>query len=122
MKILNKRQIQNIHNKCLDLVKTKPANFFNFKKMKTNVGSCNWTDIELDYRRDLLSTAYHECVHYLYPNYSESMVKYIEKRIVNTCNFLEISYFLKLLANKLYRSQLHKTTFRSSKNKKRTTK
>jgi hypothetical protein len=119
MKIMNKKEIQKIHEKCLKLVKNKPASFFNLKKMKTYVGSCNWTDIELDHRRDLLSTAYHECVHYLYPSYSETMVKYIERRIVNTCDFLDISYFLKLLSNKLYRSELQKLKFKTTKKNKK---
>jgi hypothetical protein len=105
---LTKRQIVQIHEKCLNLVKRKPAEFFQFRKMNKYEGSCNWTDIEIDHRRELLSTAYHECVHYIYPNYSESMVKYIEKRLVNVCDPFEISYFLKLLANKLYKSEFQK--------------
>jgi len=108
MKKLTKKQIEEIHEKCVKLVKRKPADFFQFRKMKASVGLCNWTDIELDYRRDLLSTAYHECVHYLFPDHSESMVKYIESRIVNVCEPLDLAYFLKILANKLYKSELQK--------------
>lgn len=108
MKKLTKKQIEEIHDKCVNLVKRKPADFFQFRKMKASVGLCNWTDIELDYRRDLLSTAYHECVHYLFPNHSESMVKYIESRIVNVCEPLDLAYFLKILSNKLYKSELQK--------------
>jgi hypothetical protein len=108
MKKLTKKQIEEIHEKCVKLVKRKPADFFQFRKMKASVGLCNWTDIELDYRRDLLSTAYHECVHYLFPDYSEGMVKYIESRIVNVCEPLDLAYFLKILSNKLYKSELQK--------------
>jgi hypothetical protein len=108
MKKLTRKQIEEIHEKCVKLVKRKPADFFQFRKMKASVGLCNWTDIELDYRRDLLSTAYHECVHYLFPDHSESMVKYIESRIVNVCEPLDLAYFLKILANKLYKSELQK--------------
>jgi hypothetical protein len=108
MKKLTRKQIEEIHEKCVNLVKRKPAEFFQFRKMKASVGLCNWTDIELDYRRDLLSTAYHECVHYLFPDHSESMVKYIESRIVNVCEPLDLAYFLKILANKLYKSELQK--------------
>jgi hypothetical protein len=115
MKTLTKKQIYEIHEKCVNLVKRKPAEFFSFRKMRASVGLCNWTDIELDYRRDLLSTAYHECVHYLFPDYSESMVKYTESRIVNVCDSLDLAYFLKILSNKLYKSELHK---RLSKQKK----
>ena len=115
MKTLTKKQIYKIHEKCVNLVKRKPAEFFSFRKMRTSVGLCNWTDIELDYRRDLLSTAYHECVHYLYPDYSESMVKYIESRIVNVCSSLDLAYFLKILSNKLYKSELQKQLSKSKK-------
>lgn len=108
VKKLTNAEIVKIHEKCLNLVKSKPADFFQLRKMKASVGICNWTDIELDYRRDLISTAYHECVHYLYPDYSESMVRYIESRIINCCNSLDISYFFKTLANKLYKSELTK--------------
>jgi hypothetical protein len=115
VRTLTKKQIYGIHEKCVNLVKRKPAEFFSFRKMKASVGLCNWTDIELDYRRDLLSTAYHECVHYLFPDYSESMVKYTESRIVNVCDSLDLAYFLKILSNKLYKSELQK---RLSKQKK----
>jgi hypothetical protein len=71
--------------------------------------------LEIDYRRELLSTAYHECVHYLFPNYSETMVKYVESRIVNVCNTLDLAYFLKLLSNKLYKSELQKYNIRNKK-------
>lgn len=108
MKKLTNTQISKIHEKCLNLVKSKPAEFFQLRKMKASVGICNWTDIELDYRRDLISTAYHECVHYLYPEYSETMVRYVESRLINCCNSLDISYFFKTLANKLYKSELTK--------------
>jgi hypothetical protein len=108
MTTLSKKEIIKIHDKCVNLVKRKPAEFFQFRKMKASVGLCNWTDIELDYRRDLLSTAYHECVHYLFPNYSETMVRYIESRIVNVCDSLDMAYFLKILSNKIYKSELQK--------------
>jgi hypothetical protein len=115
MKQLTRKQVYEIHEKCVNLVKRKPAEFFSFRKMKASVGLCNWTDIELDYRRDLLSTAYHECVHYLFPDYSESMVKYTESRIVNVCSSLDLAYFLKILSNKLYKSELQKQLSKSKK-------
>ena len=115
MKSLSKKQIVEIHEKCVKLVKRKPAEFFSIRKMKASVGLCNWTDIELDYRRDLLPTAYHECVHYLFPSYSESKVKYIESRIINVCDLLDLAYFLKILSNKLYKSELHKYNTKAKK-------
>ena len=115
MKTLTKKEIVEIHEKCVRLVKRKPCEFFQLKKMYKYEGSCNWTDLEIDYRRELLSTAYHECVHYLFPDYSETMVKYVESRIVNVCDPLDLAYFLKLLANKLYKSELEKHPFHNKK-------
>ena len=108
MKIASKKQISFIYGKCLNLVKYKPAEFFNIRKMKKTVGLCNWTDIELDHRKDLLPTAYHECIHYLFPDYSETYVSYLEKRLVNSFDALDHSYFLKILSNKIYKSELQK--------------
>ena len=104
-----------IHEKCVKLVKRKPAIFFNFKKMKKYEGICNWSDIEIDYRKEFIATSYHECVHYIFPDYSETMVKYIEKRIINTCTPLDIAYFAKLLTNKIYKSELQKYVESSEK-------
>jgi hypothetical protein len=115
MKSLTKKQIEEIHEKCVKLVKRKPAEFFNLRKMNKFEGSCNWTDLEIDYRRELLSTAYHECVHYLFPDYSETMVKYIESRIVNVCDALDLAYFLKILSSKLYKSELQKRVSNTKK-------
>jgi hypothetical protein len=115
MKKVTKKQILSIYEKCLSLVKNKPAEFFNFRKMKKTVGLCNWTDIELDYRKDVLPTAYHECIHYLFPDYSESYVLYLESRLMNSCDALDHSYFLKLLANKIYKSELQKSNLKKNK-------
>ena len=94
MEKLSKADVQSIYNQCYRLVKRKPPEFFIFEKLKV-CGLCIYDEdvIKLDHRKDVIRTAYHECVHYLYPDYSESMVKYIESRIVNVCNPLDLSYF-----------------------------
>ena len=90
------------------MVKRKPAEFFLFKKMGKYVGSCNWTDIELDHRFDLLSTAYHECVHYTEPQWCETQVLYAESRMRNCLSYLDHARFLKHLSAKLYKSELQR--------------
>lgn len=117
MKKLTKRQLNQIHNRCLNLIRRKPAEFFIFKKMKKYEGSCNWTDIEIDPRTNLISTAYHECVHYLYPDWSETQVLYAESRLVNSLSVLDITKFLKYLAIKIYQGELKKAKFAKRKNK-----
>lgn len=118
MKKLTKRQLTQIHNRCLNLVRRKPTEFFIFKKMRKYEGSCNWTDIEIDPRTNLLGTAYHECVHYLYPDWSETQVLYTESRLINRLSVLDITRFLKYLTNKLYNGEIKKNKFKKIKKKK----
>lgn len=105
---LSKKEAKDLYQKALRLAKNKPPEFFNLRKMRKTVGLCYWTDIELDYRRDIIPTAFHELFHYLYPEWSESDVCYAESRVINICTPLEIAVFLKHLANKLYKSELLK--------------
>jgi hypothetical protein len=119
MKKLTKKQLNQIHNRCLNLVRRKPPEFFLFKKMRGFEGSCNWNDIEIDPRRDLISTAYHECVHYLYPDWSETQVLYTESRLINNLDLWDITRFLKYLAIKLYKGELKKITLAKRKKKKK---
>jgi hypothetical protein len=118
MKKLTKRQLTQIHNRCLNLIRRKPPTFFIFKKMRGFDGSCNWTDIEIDPRTNLISTAYHECVHYLYPDWCETQVLYTESRLMNTLSVLDITKFLKYLAIKIYQGELKKLAKRKKKKKK----
>ena len=104
MKLSNK-QAKNLYIECLNLVKTKPPEFFGFRKMRGTVGLCYFTDIELDYRREIIGVAFHELIHYIYPEWPETTVLYAESRIMNACNSLEIATFLKHLANKLYKAE-----------------
>ena len=122
MKTLSENDIKIIYDKCVNLVKRKSYDFFNFKKMKKFEGSCNWTDIEIDPRGEVLSTALHECVHYIYPDYSETMVRYIEKRLINVCSELDMAFFLKIISSKIYKSELQKVILKSKKNTKKGTK
>ena len=119
MKRLGKKQLINIHNKCLNLIRSKPPSFFIFKKMKKYEGSCNWTDIEIDPRTNLISTAYHECVHYLYPDWSETQVLYTESRLINSLSVFDITCFLKHFATKLYEGELKRITLKKRKKKKK---
>jgi hypothetical protein len=117
---LTKSDLSNLYNKVLKLVRTKPAEFFNLRKMRGTVGLCYYTDIELDYRRDIVPTAFHEIFHYLHPEWSESMVKYAESRMINFCTPIEIATFLKYLADKIYKAEMIKLSFESGiKTKKR---
>jgi hypothetical protein len=113
-------QVKELYEQTLKLVKKKPPEFFNLRKMHGTVGLCYYTDIELDYRRDIIPTAFHEIFHFMYPKWTESEVRYAESRVINVCTPAEIAIFLKHLANKIYKNEIQKLILQnSSKSKKR---
>lgn len=115
---LNKKHITQIYEKCLNLIKKKPAGFVVFKKLKY----CGWCKpdediLEVDYRKDMLRTAYHECIHYLYPDWCETQVLYAESRLINNCSNLDNAKFLKHLSFKFYKSALTESRAKKRKSK-----
>ena len=119
MEKLSKRDLEAIYNQCLRLVRRKPAEFFVFKKLRC-CGICSYDDdtILLDHRRSVISTAYHECIHYLYPEWSESRVLYTESRIINSISVLDTTLFLKYLSIKVYKAALINTLLEKKEKKK----
>ncbi len=122
MEKLGKIKIKKLYNRCLSLVKRKPAEFFLFKRMRGAHGYCNWTDIELNPSGELLSTAYHECIHYIEPKWCETQVLYAESRMRNIVTYLDHARFLKYISSKLYKSELQRHFSSRVKRKKRTSK
>ena len=119
MKKLGKIKIQKLYKRCLDLVRRKPPEFFLFKKMRGFDGSCNWTDIEIDPRSEFISTAYHECIHYVHPEWNETQVLYAESRIRNNVSYLDHARFLKYISIKLYKSELQRHFLEKPKRKRK---
>jgi hypothetical protein len=107
MKRLTKKDVKTVYNRCLSLVRRKPAEFFIFKKLKI-CGWCLYDEdaVVIDHRKDMLRTAYHELIHYLYPDWSETQVIYAESRIVNGVTILDNARFLKMLSVKTYECAL----------------
>jgi hypothetical protein len=108
---LNKTQIKTIHKRCLSLIKRKEPSFFIFRKLRGAMGYMLWEDekneekIEIDYRKSLLPTVIHECIHYLYPEWNETEVLYAESRVVNHLDSFEMAKILKLFSEKLYKNE-----------------
>ena len=121
MKKLTKRQLIHIHNRCVNLIRRKPPTFFIFKKLGDCDGICDYENdvVKLDHRRDVVRVAYHECVHYLYPDWCETQVLYTESRLINTLSVLEVALFLKYLSEKLYKGELKKIGLEKRKKKKK---
>jgi hypothetical protein len=123
MKKLSAKDIKHVYERCLSLVRRKPPEFVVFKKLKI-CGWCLYEDdaVVIDHRKDMLRTAYHECIHYLFPEWSETQVMYAESRVVNRVSILDNVRFLKLLAAKAYESALQKDLQLRRARKKRKTK
>jgi hypothetical protein len=111
MQKLSDSRANLIFRDILRLVKRKPPSFFQIRKMRGYSGWCIWDDtpgedfIELDYRDKLMSTAIHECVHYLFPEWCETQVEYAERRIINTVDTFVLSKFMKEVTLKIYQRE-----------------
>lgn len=101
-----KKQLDKIYEDCLNLVKHKKPEFFSIRKMRGVVGLCYDDMLQFDYRKDIIPTMFHECIHFLYPKWSETKVLTAEKRLINHISTLQISYFLKEISKKIYKNEL----------------
>ena len=122
MQKLPKKEVLAIYNQCMRLIKRKSPDFCILRKIRGWQGHCDYEKdiLEIDPRKEVIRTALHECVHYLYPDWSETQVIYTESRLVKTLDSFDIARFMKLLFIKIYQAELQKTlsTKRSIKNKK----
>lgn len=120
MERLTKKQLSLYHNRCVNLIRRKPPEFLVFKKLGI-YGWCVYEDdvLLVDHRKSPIRTAYHECLHYLYPEWSETKVLRVESRMINKLSMLEIAQFMKYVSIKLYKSELSKKIFKTRKANKR---
>jgi hypothetical protein len=121
MERLTKKQLSLYHTRCVNLIRRKPPEFMVFKKLGI-YGWCRYEDdvLLVDHRKSPIRTAYHECLHYLYPEWSETRVLRVESRMINKLTMLEIAQFMKYVSIKLYKSELTKKIFKTRKaNKKK---
>lgn len=119
MEKLGKIKIKRLYERCINVVRRKPPEFFLFKNMRGIEGLCNWDDITLDPRGQVLVTAYHEIIHYLQPDWCETQVLYAESRLRNNLTYLEHARFLKYVSMKLYKSELQRHFLNRPKRKKK---
>lgn len=118
MKRLSKKKCDMLIQECIDLVKKQDPKFFILKKLKGAMGVCYWEWIELDPRKNFLPTAIHECLHYLYEDWSETMILYAESRIMNQVEYVKLMEFISVLSSKLYKKEKNKFSMSENKNKK----
>jgi hypothetical protein len=120
MEKITKKKLSFFHTRCLNLIRRKPPEFIVFKKL----GCYGWCDYEedrlaLDHRKSPIRTAYHECLHYLYPEWSETKVLRVESKMINKLSMLEVTQFMKYLSIKLYKHELTKKIIKTRKSKKK---
>lgn len=101
-KKLTKKQSQDLFEEIIECIGCSKKGFFNLRKLRGVHGYCAWEDgIELDYRKDLVPTIIHECVHFIREDWSESQVCYAEKRIINAISEEDVILLLKMFCKKL---------------------
>lgn len=120
MEKLSKKQTQMLYERCLRLVRRKPPQFFLFRRMRSCQGICDYESetLQFDHRKEFIRTAYHECIHYLCPDWCETQVLYAESRVINTVSILDTARFLKYISIKLYKLELQKSLIEKWERKK----
>jgi predicted metal-dependent hydrolase len=99
---LSKEETLELFLRIIACIKKQKRGYFILKKLKGVHGWCEWDDgIILDYRKDLVPTVIHECIHLLEPNWSEAQVIYSEKRVINTITEDDVIMLLMIFVKKL---------------------
>lgn len=119
MERLKEPDIDHIMRRCISMVKRKPPKFFNFINMRKYWGSCNWSNIVITPQSNILGTGIHECLHHIFPNWSETQVLYAESRILNRAKKLDLAKFLKYLSLNIYKTERSKIVELSKTKRKR---
>jgi hypothetical protein len=100
--ILTKKQSLAFFTRILSCIKKQKKGYFILKKLRGVHGYCEWDDgIVLDYRKELVPTLIHECIHLLEPDWAEAQVLYAEKRIINAIDDEGVKILLQYFIKKL---------------------
>lgn len=97
-----RKTVYKFLSKMYNLFRYRP-DIFQLKKIKNCQGLCDYAEdtIFIDYRREFISTLIHECIHYIYPEYSETRVITEEKMVMNTITPRQVRNILKRFAQYL---------------------
>lgn len=99
---LTKEESLELFDRVLECVRKSKKGFFTLKKCRGVHGYCYWEEgIELDYRKDLVPTIIHECIHLLEQDWPENQVLYAEKKVVNAISEVDVAALLKYFVKKL---------------------
>lgn len=70
-------------------------------RFKTFSGQTDFQSVWLDFRRDILPTFMHECLHILYPALSETKIIKLEKSIMSSISNRQAKNILKAMSELL---------------------
>jgi hypothetical protein len=102
--------MQQLIQTIISFIKTKPPEFFQFKKIHgRTTGMYKGDHIELDFRKDLIQTIIHECIHALHPELSETKVIQTESKIMKVITNSDVAEILSIVAKKIKYTELHQS-------------
>ena len=93
---------QQLLQNILKLLKSKPPQFFQFKKIYgRTTGYYKGDHIELDFKKDLVQTIIHECIHAIDPSLSETKVLKLEALVIRHITNLQVAEILIIVGRKI---------------------
>jgi hypothetical protein len=102
--------MQQIIQTIILFLKSKPPRFFQFKRIYgRTTGFFKGDHIELDFRKDLVQSIIHECIHALHPDLSETKVLSMERAILKVITNIEVAEILAILAKKIKHTEIHQS-------------
>lgn len=98
----SKNYLYGFTNRMYRLFKEQPC-LFTLKKLRGVHGWCikdekTFDSVLLDYRCDLIAALIHECLHYLYDEWSETKVLEMERNILNQMSLRQVKNTIKRFA------------------------
>jgi len=107
--------MQQLIQDIITLLKTKPPHFFQFKKIRgLTTGFYKTNHIELDYRKDIVQTIIHECIHVLLPEYSETKTIQTEKAVLKEISNYQVAEMLEIVSKKIKYTEKHQSYLKRS--------
>lgn len=84
------------------LLKSKPPQFFQFKKIYgRTTGYYKGDHIEMDFRKDLVQTIIHEAIHAIDPTLSETRVLKLEAQVMKIVTNVQVAELIILVGKKI---------------------
>jgi len=107
--------MQHLIKDITSFIKSKPPHFFQFKVIRGEfTGFFKGDHIELDYKKDLVQSVVHECLHALNPKLSETKIIKLEKQVFREITNLQVACILLELSKKIKYNEIHQSFYKRS--------